>query len=233
MRRRVLFPAALLLLVVGSGQALSAEREVSVEDDFFDPEGVTIRPNDTVKWRWVGSNHDVKSDPNQAEQFDSDPNTSDAFHPPGFTFARKFTKPGRYRYHCTIHGGPGGAGMSGRVTVNDPDGSPPGPPVLSELKVDPAKFCKVKTDKCPTPGAKIKFKLSQFAKKVTGPVIRRSDNKVMKTITFTDLLKGSHAKSFAGSGLPRTKYKLRLRAIDRFGKSSKSVTAYFEVASSR
>jgi len=44
-----------------------------------------------------------------------------------FTAARTFTAGGTYRYHCDIHGGPGGEGMSGVVYVNATGEVPPDP----------------------------------------------------------------------------------------------------------
>ena len=36
---------------------------------------------------------------------------------PGATYTHTFTRPGTYTYYCKFHGGPGGIGMAGNVTV--------------------------------------------------------------------------------------------------------------------
>jgi plastocyanin len=36
----------------------------------------------------------------------------------GQTFSMTFKTPGSYPYYCRVHGGPGGRGMSGTVTVS-------------------------------------------------------------------------------------------------------------------
>ncbi len=234
MRRLVLLTATLASLVV-AGQALSAEKVVLVKDDFFDPRSVTLMPGDTVRWRWASGTtnpHDVKSDPGQKESFDSDPTTSAGTNLPGFEFTHVFTKPGRYRYYCTLHGGPRGVGMSGRVTVLDSDGSPPGAPVISGFKVDPKKFCKTKTNRCPKPGTTVRYRLSENAT-ILLRVIRRKDNKVVKTlIRNKPRKKGNRAFTWFGSGLAKGKYRLSMRAKDGAG-NTRFKNAFAEIASSR
>lgn len=36
---------------------------------------------------------------------------------PDATFSFTFTSAGTFPYHCQVHGGPGGVGMSGRIVV--------------------------------------------------------------------------------------------------------------------
>jgi plastocyanin len=226
--RRLALPTAVLLSVLVAGQAMSAEKSVLVKDDFYDPDRVTVMPGDTVRWSWQGGNpHDVKSDPGQKESFNSGPPTSTRL-----PFTHVFTKPGRYRYYCSEHGTSGGVGMSGRVTVLDSDGSPPGPPKISGFKVDPKKFCKTKTDRCPKTGTTVRYTLSADAI-VLLRVIRRSDNKVVKTlINNRPRKKGKRAFTWKGSGLAKGKYRLSLRARDNAGNRSFK-SAFAEIASSR
>jgi plastocyanin len=58
-----------------------------------------------------------------------------------WTFIRPFTKPGRYRYYCTLHGSPGGVDMAGRVLVRNADGSLPDvtPPALGRASATPGR----------------------------------------------------------------------------------------------
>lgn len=78
----------------------------------FEPANITITVGDTVNWYWpVGSaGHNIVPD-------DDVPATSGA--PAGYPKFLSFTFaiPGVYHYHCAVHGGPGGVGMSGVVTV--------------------------------------------------------------------------------------------------------------------
>ncbi len=79
----------------------------------FDPASITINVGDTINWYWpVGSTgHNIVPDDGNA------PATSGA--PAGYPKFLSFTFaiPGVYHYHCAVHGGPGGVGMSGSVTV--------------------------------------------------------------------------------------------------------------------
>ena len=81
--------------------------------DRFEPASITISVGDTINWYWpVGSaDHNVVPDDGNV------PATSGA--PAGYPKFLSFTfaTPGVYHYHCAVHGGPGGAGMSGTVTV--------------------------------------------------------------------------------------------------------------------
>jgi plastocyanin len=85
----------------------------------FEPASITISVGDTINWYWpVGSaGHNIVPDDGNA------PATSGA--PAGYPKFLSFTFaiPGTYHYHCAVHGGPGGVGMAGSVTV-----LPPPPP---------------------------------------------------------------------------------------------------------
>lgn len=79
----------------------------------FQPASITVPQGGMVNWYWpVGSaGHNIVPDDGNA------PATSGA--PAGYPKYLSFTfaNPGVYRYHCAVHGGPGGFGMSGSVTV--------------------------------------------------------------------------------------------------------------------
>ena len=79
----------------------------------FEPASITVPVGGVVNWFWpVGSaGHNVVPDDANA------PATSGA--PAGYPKYLSFTfaNPGVYRYHCSVHGAPGGVGMSGFVTV--------------------------------------------------------------------------------------------------------------------
>lgn len=87
----------------GDGNGSAGESvTVSVDDNFFDPESVSIATGGTVQWEWVGNephnvNHDDFSSELQSEG----------------TFEHTFEDEGTYDYVCTIH-----PGMEGTVEVS-------------------------------------------------------------------------------------------------------------------
>ncbi|HEV2200242.1 MAG TPA: multicopper oxidase domain-containing protein [Bryobacteraceae bacterium] len=82
---------------------------VHIVDFQFNPDPVTIKAGDTVKWVWDNSNHSTRSDTNI---WDSGVQNA------GATFSHTFPAAGNFPYYCAVHGGPGGAGMHGTVVVN-------------------------------------------------------------------------------------------------------------------
>ena len=79
----------------------------------FAPVDLSVPAGTTVTWHWPAGSlqHNVVGD---------DPTTPVGSGPLAdgeriYTFT--FSTAGTYRYHCANHGGPGGAGMSGTVTV--------------------------------------------------------------------------------------------------------------------
>jgi plastocyanin/FtsP/CotA-like multicopper oxidase with cupredoxin domain len=82
---------------------------VHVQDFQFSPANVTVKVGDTVHWIWDGNNHSTTAD---GGAWDS------GVHNSGFTFDHMFMLAGSFPYYCSIHGGPGGQGMHGTVTVN-------------------------------------------------------------------------------------------------------------------
>jgi plastocyanin len=79
----------------------------------FAPASVTITVGDTINWYWPegSSGHNVVPDDGNAPPTSGAP----AGYPKFLSFI--FSVPGVYRYHCAVHGAPGGVGMSGTVTV--------------------------------------------------------------------------------------------------------------------
>jgi plastocyanin len=82
----------------------------------FEPASLTVSVGDTVNWIWqVGSvAHNIVPDDGNAPATSGAPTA----YPKFLSF--RFMIPGEYRYHCTVHGGAGGVGMSGSVTVLSP-----------------------------------------------------------------------------------------------------------------
>lgn len=87
---------------------------VQVQNNVFAPATVTIARGGTVAWVWrTGSNnHNVVPDAGSLPA-----NSGPVANGPR-VFQSTFATAGTYRYYCTAHGGVGGSGMSGTVTVN-------------------------------------------------------------------------------------------------------------------
>lgn len=87
------------------------EVEVDVRDNRFGPADLTIPVGSTVIWTSQGFlAHTVTADDGS---FDSGTLSR------GASFEMTFTEPGTYSYHCEIHGGTGGLGMAGTITVTE------------------------------------------------------------------------------------------------------------------
>ena len=91
--------------------AALAEAEVVVElSGFtFSPTVVTITPGQTVTWVRRSGFHNVAADDGSYR--------SGAVSDTWQVFSHTFADVGESLYHCEAHGGPGGAGMAGKVIV--------------------------------------------------------------------------------------------------------------------
>jgi plastocyanin len=113
---RTFWTAALSCALLTASAAQAATHEVQVISFRYEPAELTIQPGDTVIWRNGGGSHNVVADD---ESFDSGPLSSS-----NWTYTHQFDTPGDFRYFCEAHGGPGGAGMAGRVIVSAPQTEP-------------------------------------------------------------------------------------------------------------
>jgi len=101
------------LLLVLAGSALSQSLHVVVlTNNIFTPDMLTITVGDTVRWINEQGFHNVVADDNS---FTSGPPASASW---AYDFV--FTTAGVNPYYCEVHGGPGGSGMSGVITVESP-----------------------------------------------------------------------------------------------------------------
>lgn len=82
----------------------------------FEPADFTVPAGGTVNWFWpAGSTgHNIVPDDQESPPHSGAPADWPKWH------VFRFTRPGIYRYHCSVHGAPGGVGMSGTVTVTEP-----------------------------------------------------------------------------------------------------------------
>jgi len=80
----------------------------------FTPSTLTITVGYTVRWTNTGGNHNVVADDNS---FTSGPPSTTPW-----VYEFVFTSVGVNPYYCVVHGGPGGVGMSGVITVENATG---------------------------------------------------------------------------------------------------------------
>jgi plastocyanin len=85
---------------------------ISVINNAFNPSSLTVPRGTTVTWSWASAavQHNVVPDA-------TEPVTSGGFANGPHTYQYRFDNPGTFRYYCANHGGPGGFGMSGTITV--------------------------------------------------------------------------------------------------------------------
>lgn len=88
----------LTLLLSGSLPLYSVTHEVTIGDNFFSPNDLTIQVGDTVRWTYSGSRqHDVTAD-----DFSWNSPTSNSID-----YSRTFNTVEEVLYHCTVHSAPG------------------------------------------------------------------------------------------------------------------------------
>ncbi len=106
MLSRISGVVALALIQVGA--VFGATHQVQVFSFGYDPKLLTIQPGDTVIWTNAGGSHNVKAD---------DGSFGNSVSASNWTFSRTFPSAGEFGYYCEPHGGPGGSGMAGKITV--------------------------------------------------------------------------------------------------------------------
>jgi plastocyanin len=86
---------------------------VQVVDFEFRPRFVTVLPGQTVLWQRRQGIHSVTAD----TQVGGVPSFEQPLSEAWTTFRHTFPELGRYGYHCSLHGDPGGVAMAGTVLV--------------------------------------------------------------------------------------------------------------------
>src|SRR5271165_252141 len=95
----IIFLVFIMLAACGGTSPSTSGPTVSAIDNVFSPKEFHIKAGQTVTWVNNGqTSHTVTADDNS---YDS------GLFGPGAQYSHKFTKPGRYSYYCTLHGGPG------------------------------------------------------------------------------------------------------------------------------
>ena len=96
-------------LLLNTGAYSQTVHDVSVSNFSFTPAQLTIQVGDVVRWTNVSGTHNVVADDNS---FTSGSPSSTAW-----VYEHTFSSAGSNPYYCSLHGGVGGVGMSGVVTV--------------------------------------------------------------------------------------------------------------------
>lgn len=196
-------------------------REVQVGDDFFRPAELTVATGDTVIWKWLGpaGDHSVTADAGQAESFDSG-----AVHPAGFTFSHRFTKPGVFAYHCSVH-----SSMTGRVTVVALAPRDSVRPVIGGAVVRPGRVCAESAPGCRVTRAYLNVRMSERS-----TVVARIDHavrgrwKLVRTFDF-DAARGRDRHRLHVRGFEPGPYRIRLVAYDAVGNRSRGKRIRFRI----
>ncbi|RYU77947.1 T9SS type A sorting domain-containing protein [Hymenobacter persicinus] len=200
---RFLLVWALLLIQFST---LAATVTISVGDNFYSPQAVTIRPGDVVTWQYVGQqSHPTASDNGAWVTF---PMNSTAT-----TKSLTFNTLGNFPYHCTIHGGSGGAGMAGVITVSNAtpvDEARPATPTLS-VYPNPAKGS-VMVSLSQKAGADYKLRLSNIiGREVRSVALKPDFAGEAVSVNLADLPAGIYFYSLIANGKVLTTKRLVLQ----------------------
>lgn len=101
MSKLLVASATLAVIAAFAVPASAATVSVDVGDNYYvrpgDPPTVTVRPNDTVTWNFVGRAPHTVTVSRGPVTFDSGPQSSGSYQ-------QTMTTPGTYEIYCTIHG---------------------------------------------------------------------------------------------------------------------------------
>ncbi len=134
---------------------------VSMQDNFFSPREVTVKPGTRIIWENVGNRpHTSTSDDGIWDSGTVNPGGEWGWTVPGETESGTALP-----YYCVFHGSKGGIGMAGVIHVSTE--SPPSQPTLSvSLSADPS------SGEAPLQGVDL---IAQVSGTVTGPIIYHFD----------------------------------------------------------
>jgi plastocyanin len=109
-----------LAFVVALPGAAQGNQNVAMQSNKYAPRDLSARVGEAVTWmNNDGIGHSVTADDGS---FDSHPDCGMPLGrclERGERFTHSFMRTGRVPYYCRVHGGKGGQGMSGTVTVTD------------------------------------------------------------------------------------------------------------------
>lgn len=149
--------------------ALGQDSSIGTSGSSFSPDDVTVTPGSTVTITNSGggaASHDLVWE-------DGAPGVSPAT-PTRWSTSRTFPSEGSFRFYCSVHGAPGGVGMSGIVRVRAPSsGTQPGgtqtvpPPEpgapAPAADVTPPRITRAAVARRRT-GVRVRFRLSEAAR---------------------------------------------------------------------
>jgi plastocyanin len=120
-RRRVVLGALVpLAFVVALPGVAQGNQHIAMQGNKYAPRDLTVRVGEAVTWMNNDSaGHSVTADDGS---FDSHPDCgmlAGRCLQRGESFTHSFMRADRVSYYCRVHGGKGGQGMSGTVTVTD------------------------------------------------------------------------------------------------------------------
>jgi len=170
--------------------------QVVLTDFQFTDADITISVGDTVVWINNQGLHDVDADDNSFT-------SGDPAEAP-WTFVHVFTAKGVNPYFCSVHGGAGGAGMSGVVTVMEPVGVSDQNQIVNEFVLEqnyPNPF---------NPSTIIRYQIAEKSNVIL--TVYNSIGKEISTLLNEVKPKGTFTIEFDGNNLPSGIYYLRLQA---------------------
>lgn len=106
---KIIIIIMLVVILITSDIIAQTTHDVTVANFSFTPSQLTIKVGDIVRWTNSGGLHNVVADDNSF--------TSGAASTSNWVYEHTFNAPGSNPYYCSVHGGPGGVGMSGVITV--------------------------------------------------------------------------------------------------------------------
>jgi len=106
---KIIIIIMLVVILITSDIIAQTTHDVTVANFSFTPSQLTIKVGDIVRWTNSGGFHNVVADDNSF--------TSGAASTSNWVYEHTFNSPGSNPYYCSVHGGPGGVGMSGVITV--------------------------------------------------------------------------------------------------------------------
>jgi plastocyanin len=229
MRKQIAaIPALAGVLLFATAPALADQSVKTQGGDVypaFSPTSVTISPGEKVTFTNSGdAMHDVAWD----DGFATNPSSPQLVWTSAVS--RTFTTPGVYRFYCQNHGGPNGAGMSGKVIVLNPNGTPP-PGVTPDTKAPSLGKLTVSLGR-----KRFTLKFSSSEKgTASGTIQRRNSTGKFKTFGSVSFGVGAGSnsrtikKTSSGRSLTLGKFRVSFRVKDAAGNKSSTKTATFTI----
>jgi len=198
MKNLLLTLAAIVIIIVANQKVFSQSFYViELNEASFSPAELTINVGDTIYWQSMGYyNHNVVAD--DSSFYIGDLSSGN------WLGMLVLETPGIFQYYCSIHGGPGGVGMSGVITVEN----------ATEVKddyVSISKFDLIQNYPNPfNPSTSIQYKVSSIST-VSLKVYDVLGNEVA-TLVNEEKPAGSYEVDFDASGLSSGIYFYKLSA---------------------